>query len=157
MASKKGGTPSSKKARDGKVVARTRKPAKAATPSDHATVNAWIAAVAPERRAIIKRIDRILRDEIPGAVRTTKWRKPSEPLGTPFYGRPGHGWVAMVHSLKHEMRVTFFDGAKLDPPLPVAGNAGTRRVDITGPDDFDEGQLRSWAGQAAKLEGWAHV
>jgi hypothetical protein len=139
----------------GRAVAR--KPTKAPTPSDHATVNAWIAAVIPERRSLIKRIDGILRAEIADVVRTTKWRKPSEPLGTPFYGRPGHGWIAMVHSLKNEIRVTFFDGAKLDPPLPVAGNAGTRRVDITGLHDFDEAQLRSWTKQAAKLEGWARV
>jgi hypothetical protein len=63
----------------------------------------------------------------------------------------------MVHSLKHEIRVTFFAGADLDPPLPVAGNAGTRRVDITGPDDLDERQLRAWTKQAAKLQGWARV
>jgi hypothetical protein len=47
--------------------------------------------VTPERRPTIERIDRVLRDEIPDVVRTTKYRKPSARLGTPFYGRPGHG------------------------------------------------------------------
>lgn len=142
--------------------AAKRPPAKPAatgkpTPSDHAAVDAWIAHVIPERRGMIKRIDRILRDEIPDVVRTTKYRKPSDPLGTPFYGRPGHGWIAMVHSLKNEIRVTFFAGAKLDPPPPIPANAGTRRVDITSHAGLDEAQLRDWARQASQIQGWARV
>lgn len=125
--------------------------------SDDAGVKAWIAAVKPEHRGTIGRIDRILRDEIPEVVPTIKYRKPSQPLGVPFYGRPGHGWVAAVWSFKDRISVGFFGGVDLRPPPPRAIGERMRLVDIEAPDDLDEKQLRAWTRQAANGQGWARV
>jgi hypothetical protein len=120
-------------------------------------VRAWIADVKPEHRGMVQRVDRILRDEIPDVVPTVKYRKPSQPLGVPFYGRPGHGWVAAMWSFKSKVSVGFFAGADLDPPPPRAIGPRMRLMDIAGPAEFDEEQLRAWAKQAAEVQGWAKV
>lgn len=138
---------------------RAAKPraAKPAQKSDLAAVKAWIADVTPEHRGIVARVDRILRAEIPDVVATVKFRKPSQPLGVPFYGRPGHGWLAAMWSFKGRVAVGFFGGVDLDPQPPRAQGMRTRLVDIPAPADLDEDQLRAWAKQAAEGRGWARV
>jgi len=129
-----------------------------------ADVEAWIDGVKPEHRTLVKRIDTIIGEMIPGVRRAIKWRKPSQPLGIPFYGSPERGWMVAMWSFKDRVGVGFFAGTLLRPEPPVttmAGpwNAGTtvkaRRIDIADESAFDEVQLRSWLAQAHKVTGWA--
>ncbi|HVL88270.1 MAG TPA: DUF1801 domain-containing protein [Candidatus Thermoplasmatota archaeon] len=111
----------------------------------------------PEHRALVKRIDRVLRSEIPDVVATIKFRKPSQPEGVPFYGRPGYGWIAAMWSFKARVTVGFFGGVELDPPPPRSQGARTRLVDYSEAAQVDEKQLRAWVRQAARVQGWAKV
>lgn len=135
-------------------------------PDDEAAgVRAWLAGVDPGQRALVKRIDAIIAEEIPGVRRTIKWRKPSQPLGIPFYGLPSQGWIAAMWSFKGKVGVGFFAGTLLDPEPPVDKMAGpwnrgsvkARRLDISDQSELDEALLRSWLIQARKLPGWGHV
>jgi hypothetical protein len=126
-------------------------------------VQAWIDGVKPEHRSLVKRIDALIAKTIPGVRRAIKWRKPSQPLGVPFYGLPGHGWIVAMWSFKDRVGVGFFAGTLLHPAPPVTRMAGpwnrgstvkARRIDIQDEAEFDEAQLHSWLEQARELPGW---
>ena len=126
-------------------------------------VQAWIDGVKPEHSALARRIDALISEIIPDVRCAIKWRKPSQPLGIPFYGLPGHGWIVAMWSFKDRLGVGFFAGTLLHPEPPVISMAGpwnrgssvkARRVDIHDDSEFDEVQLRSWLEQAVKLPGW---
>jgi len=166
--------PSSKKAARSakpsskKMARRVTKPRKASTakakptkkapkgdggPNGAVGVEAWIADVKPEHRAIVKRLDALIRKTIPGIQRHVKWRKPSQPLGVPFYGVPGQGWIAAMWSFKDRVGIAFFAGNDLQPRPPLV-SVSQRRVDIHDESEYDEAQLRSWLQQARELPGW---
>lgn len=127
-----------------------------------AGVQAWIAGVKPEHRPLVERIDAIIAETLPGVVRAIKWRKPSQPLGVPFYGLPDQGWIAAIWSFKDRVGVGFFAGTLLHPEPPVTAMAGPwnrgtvkgRRIDIHNEAELDEALLRSWIVQACNLPGW---
>jgi hypothetical protein len=128
-----------------------------------AGVRAWIDGVKPEHRLLAKRVDALIAKTIPGVRRAIKWRKPSQPLGVPFYGLPDQGWIVAMWSFKDSLGVGFIAGTLLDPEPPVAKMAGpwnrgstakARRIDIHDESEFDESQLRSWLEQARELPGW---
>jgi hypothetical protein len=130
-----------------------------------ASVRAWIAGVKQEHKSLVKRIDDLITEHIPGVRRTIKWRKPSQPLGVPFYGLPDQGWIVAMWSFKESVGVGFFAGTLLHPEPPVAKMAGpwnkgtvkARRIDIHDESELDEALLRSWVVQARELPGWGRV
>lgn len=133
-------------------------------PDGEVGVHAWIEGVKPEHRWLVKRIDALIGEMIPGVRRAIKWRKPSQPLGVPLYGLPDQGWIVALWSFKDRVGVGFMAGTLLDPEPPVTSMAGPwnrgttvkgRRVDIHDASEFDEPQLRSWLEQARDLPGWA--
>jgi hypothetical protein len=132
---------------------------KVATPSSEGrpAVQAWLAALDPARRRLARRLDQIILDAIPDAVSTVKFRKPSQPLGVPFYGLPEKGWFAHVNELKGRVRITFFAGSALKPAPPLPAPGGSRASDIPVEDDIDEKQVKAWLKQATKLPGWGKV
>jgi hypothetical protein len=128
-----------------------------------AGVQAWIEGVKPEHRSLVRRIDALVDEMIPGVRRTIKWRKPSQPLGVPFYGVPDQGWIMAMWSFEDRVGVGFIAGTLLDPEPPVTSMAGpwnrgstvkARRIDIHDESELDEAQLRSWLAQARDLPGW---
>lgn len=117
-----------------------------------AGVKAWLADVKPEHRAIVKRIDALVGSTIPGIQRHVKWRKPSQPLGVPFYGKPGQGWLVALWSFKDNVTVGFYAvGLEPTPPLGIVHGKGIRIHDAS---EFGEAQLRSWLEQSRELPGW---
>ena len=74
---------------------------------------------------------------------------------SPFYGIQGQGWFVTFHALTRYVKVTFFNGAELDPPPPgfTAKSGEARWIDLYE-GEFDEAQLTTWMKQAAKLPGW---
>lgn len=117
-----------------------------------ADVKAWIANVRPEHRQLVRRIDALIGKTIPGIQRHVKWRKPSQPLGVPFYGRPGQGWLVALWSFKDYVTVGLYArGLEPTPPDPQVNG---RALKIHDPDDYDEAQLESWLEQSCDLEGW---
>jgi hypothetical protein len=130
------------------------------------SVQDWIDGVKPEHSLMAIRVDVLIREILPEILCTTKWHKPSQPLGVPFYGLPDKGWILAMWSFKDSLGVGFIAGTLLDPEPPVAKMAGpwnrntaykARRIDIHDESDFDEKQLRSWLTQARDLPGWGKI
>ena len=130
-----------------------------------AGVAAWIAGVKNEHRAMAERMDALIDDAVPDVHRAIKWRKPSQPLGIPFYGTTDQGWIVAMWSFKNALGIGFIAGSELIPEPPVDKMAGHwnrgptkgRRIDIAGEADFDEVQIRDWLRQARALPGWSKV
>ncbi|ESU21432.1 hypothetical protein FEDK69T_24990 [Flavobacterium enshiense DK69] len=129
-------------------------------------VQAWIDGVKPEHSSIVSRIDKLIREVIPEIRCTTKWHKPSQPLGVPFYGLPDKGWMIALWSFKDSVGIGFIAGTLLHPEPPVTKMAGpwnraieykARRIDIHNDKDFDEKLIRSWLKQALELPGWSKI
>jgi hypothetical protein len=127
-----------------------------------AGVRAWIAAVKAEHRPVAKRVDTLIAEQVPGMRRAIKWRKPSQPLGVPFYGLPDRGWIVALWSFKDRVTVGFFAGSLLDQQAGLTKLAGpwnkgavkARRLDIPTGSELDEALLRSLLSQARQLPGW---
>ena len=128
-----------------------------ADPDGRPAVKAALAAVAAEQRSLAQRLDRLVLGALPGAVSRVKYRKPSQPLGVPFYGLPERGWLVHMNPLKGRVRLTFFAGGKLKPAPPIAAPGGSRAIDIPSLAELDEKQLVAWLEQAGKLPGWGKV
>ncbi|MFV8347897.1 DUF1801 domain-containing protein [Flavobacterium sp. ZB4P13] len=130
------------------------------------SVQAWIDGVKPEHSSIVIRVDALIREILPDILSSTKWHKPSQPLGVPFYGLPDKGWMFAMWSFKDSVGVGFIAGTLLNPEPPVAKMAGpwnrgteykARRIDIHDESDFDEKLFRSWLTQAKNLPGWSKI
>lgn len=130
------------------------------------SVQDWIDGVKPEHSEIVIRVDKLIKEAIPEIRCTTKWHKPSQPLGVPFYGLPDKGWMIALWSFKDCVGVGFFAGTLLDPEPPVTKMAGpwnrgteykARRIDIQNDSEFDEELLRSWLKQTLELPGWSKI
>src|SRR4051812_50160985 len=105
-----------------KRVAKASAPATAASksggssdPDGRPAVKAWLVGIDPAQRRLARGIDALILATLPDAGSAVKYRKPSQPLGVPFYGLPGKGWVVFVNSPKGRGRGTVFAGA---PPKP---------------------------------------
>jgi hypothetical protein len=135
-------------------------PARKSAPNDPDGRPAVVAAlddIGSEQRALAKRLDRLILAALPGAVSRVKYRKPSQPLGVPFYGLPEGGWIVHLNPLKGRVRLTFFAGGQLKPAPPIAAPGGSRAIDIASAEEIDEKQLTAWLRQAKKLPGWGKV
>ncbi|MFT3708167.1 MAG: DUF1801 domain-containing protein [Archangium sp.] len=129
-------------------------------------MRAWLAGVKqPEHQKLLKRVDALIGKTLPGVVRAIKWRKPSNPLGVPFYGLPGQGWLMALWSFKDLAAIGFIPGSLLDPKPESTKMAGTwnrgpvkaRRYDVPTGEALDEKQLVAWLKQLKKLPGFGSV
>lgn len=84
---------------------------------------------------------------MPGVHKAVKWN-------SPFYGIQDQGWIVSFHVFTKYVKVTFFQGAALEPPPPgQSKDENTRYLDVHE-DGLDEVQFANWVKQAAKLPGW---
>ena len=72
----------------------------------------------------------------------------------PFYGVEGRGWFVSCGAFPVGMKVTFFQGASLDPLPPSGKGKQLRGIDIRSPGEFDGAPIASWIRQAAELPGF---
>lgn len=112
-----------------------------------AAVKAYIDALPDWKGSVARRIDEIIRREVPGVRSDVKWH-------IPFYGLEGRGWFASVAAFSRYVKVTFLRGASLDPEPPREHPDDARALDIERSDTLDEKQLASWVRQAAAIPGW---
>jgi hypothetical protein len=106
--------------------------------------------VKPELQPLARRLDHLILEAIPDAVCALKWR-------VPFYGLPGHGWIAAINSFKAHVKLLFFRGSTLKPMLPAG--KGHNAIDFHSEEELllDEKQVKAWLQQAKKLPGWLRV
>jgi len=126
-------------------------------PDGRAGVKAWLDGIPSEQRRLARRLDALILKTVPGSVSGIKYRKPSGPLGVPFYGLPESGWFLHLNALKGRVRITFFAGSAMKPAPPLPSPGGSRAIDIPNDAEPDEKQITAWLRQANKLPGWGQV
>jgi hypothetical protein len=113
-----------------------------------APVRAYIAAAPGWKRDLARRLDTLIARTVPKVRKAVKWN-------SPFYGVEGQGWFLSFHCFTNYIKVGFFRGTLLRPPLPgLSKHKEMRYLDLREDDPFDEKRIGSWIRQASKLPGW---
>jgi hypothetical protein len=111
-----------------------------------APVQAYIAAAPGWKQDVVRRLDALVAEAVPGVRKAVKWN-------SPFYGVEGQGWFLSLHCFTRYVKVTFFRGASLDPVPPGASkHPEVRYLDIHE-GQLDEAQFVDWVKQASRLPG----
>ncbi|OOO30959.1 DUF1801 domain-containing protein [Agrobacterium sp. YIC 4121] len=111
-----------------------------------APVRAYIAAMPGWKSAVGGRIDRLIEGVVPGVRKAVKWN-------SPFYGMEDDIWFLSLHCFTKYIKVTFLNGASLQPlPPGTSKHPKVRYLDIRE-DAFDEAQFVEWVRQASVLPG----
>ena len=112
-----------------------------------APVQAYIAAMPGWKSDLGRRLDDLIVGNVPGVRKAVRWN-------SPWYGVAGQGWFVSYHVFTRYVKVTFLNGALLEPVPPGGGkDPDARWVDVYE-GQLDEGQLAEWVRQAAALPGW---
>lgn len=113
-----------------------------------APVQAYLAAMPGWKQGLGRRLDALVVASVPNVQKAVRWN-------SPFYGVAGQGYFLSFHCFTKYIKVTFFQGASLNPMPPGASKqAEVRYLDLREDDPFDEALLSSWIEQAAALPGW---
>ncbi len=112
-----------------------------------APVQAYIAAIPRWKQDVGCRLDEIIVREVPEVRKAMRWN-------SPFYGVEGKGWFASFHIFSHYIKVTFLNGASLNPEPPGSGkDPDSRWIDLYE-GELDEDEMAEWVRQSAELPGW---
>jgi hypothetical protein len=139
------------KAKKSQGTAKTRKPittkkAPAATNS-HAAIEDWIQRVMPDLYPIVKGLDELMCETIPGLQYAVKWKKA-------YYGLPDQGWVIEMVAYDVSVNVVFFGGADFDPPPPLGTAGRSRYIKLKTLEEAGSPLMRKWIQQARRAPGW---
>jgi hypothetical protein len=130
---------------------KTRKPytaRKPPVPSDsHADIEDRIRRVVPDLHPIVKRLDELIRETIPGLQYAVKW-------GKAYYGLPELGWIIEMVAYDVSVNVVFFGGAEFDPPPPLGDTDRSRYVKLTSLEEAQGPEMLKWIEQAGRVPGW---
>ncbi len=121
---------------------------KAPAPADgHAIIEDWVRRVMPDLHPIVKWLDELIRETIPGLQFGVKWQKA-------YYGLPEQGWIIEMVAYDVSVNVVFFGGAELDPPPPLGTVGRSRYVKLRTLEEAQAPLLRKWIKQATRVPGW---
>ena len=113
-----------------------------------APVQAYIAAMPEWKSDVGRRLDELIVRNVPNVRKAVRWN-------SPFYGIEGQGWFVSYHVFARYIKVTFLNGASLNPVPPGGGkDPDARWVDIYE-SALDEEQMAEWVRQSAAIPGWA--
>ena len=112
-----------------------------------APVQAYIAAMPEWKSDIGRHLDDLIVRNVPNVRKAVRWN-------SPWYGIEGQGWFASYHVFTRYVKITFLNGASLDPLPPGGGkDPDSRWIDIYE-GELDEEQMAEWVRQSAALPGW---
>ena len=112
-----------------------------------APVQAYIAAMPGWKSDLGRRLDDLIVRTVPNVRKAVRWN-------SPWYGIEGQGWFVSYHVFTRYVKVTFLNGASLQPAPPGSGkDPDARWVDIYE-GQLNEAQLENWVRQSAALPGW---
>ena len=112
-----------------------------------APVQAYIAAMPEWKSDVGRRLDDLIVRAVPNVRKAVRWN-------SPWYGIEGQGWFASYHVFTRYVKVTFLNGASLDPLPPGGGkDPDARWIDIYE-GELDEAQMTEWVRQSAAIPGW---
>ena len=114
----------------------------------NAPVQAYIAAMPAWKADVGRSLDALVTRTVPDVRKAVKWN-------SPFYGVEGRGWFLSFHCFTKYVKLTFFNGASLDPLPPVKSrDENVRYLHIHEGQPIDENRLANWIEQAAAQPGW---
>lgn len=115
-----------------------------------APVQAYVRAMPGWKREVGADLDALVMRLVPGAQKAVRWN-------TPFYGVKGQGWFMAFHCITKYVKVSFFNGAYLDPAPPIESKMKhvrylhifehDRKEILSGP------LLAAWIRQSSALTG----
>lgn len=112
-----------------------------------APVQAYIAAMPGWKTDLGRQLDDLIVEAVPDVRKAVRWN-------SPWYGVEGQGWFLSFHVFTKYVKVTFLQGAALDPVPPGSGkDPDSRWLDIYE-EGFDVEQFSEWVRQAAAIPGW---
>ena len=110
-------------------------------------IQTYIDAIPGWKRETTRRIDQIIVENVPGVLKAVRWN-------SPFYGVEGQGWFVSYHMFSRYIKVTFLNGATLQPEPPGSGkDPDARWIDIYE-GQLDPEQLAHWVRQSSATPGW---
>lgn len=114
-----------------------------------------IAELGDWRGATLARVRRIIHDADPAVVEEMKWKKPTNPLGTPAWSHDG--MICTGETYKDHVKFTFARGASIKDPEGVFTQMGTQRraIDLYEGDEINESALEEIVRAAVKLNSEA--
>lgn len=109
-------------------------------------VQAYISAMPGWKSDVGRKLDALVEKNVAGVVKAVKWN-------SPFYGTKKDFWFLSFHCFTKYIKVTFFQGASLDPmPKGKSKHDKVRYLDIHE-GEFDQDQFVAWVKQASQLPG----
>ena len=132
---------------DGKVVLLSGGNPQIAKADGDAPVQAYIAAMPGWKSDVGRRLDKLIARTVPNVRKAVRWN-------SPWYGVEGQGWFLSTHVFTRYVKVTFLNGASLQPEPPGSGKDPDARWLDVHEDGFDEAQMTEWVRQSAALPGW---
>jgi hypothetical protein len=113
----------------------------------HADIDDWIRRVMPDLSPIVRRLDELIRETIPGLQYAVKWRNA-------YYGLQELGWIIEMVAYDVSVNVVFFGGAEFDPPPPLGDTDRSRYVKVTTLEETQGPEMQKWIEQAGRVPGW---
>lgn len=137
------------KAKKSQRKAKALKPAKKPpeVTDGHADIEEWIRRVMPDLHPIVKRLDELICETIPGLQYAVKWKKA-------YDGLPEQGWIIELVAYDVSANVVFFGGADFDPPPPLGTVGRSRYVKVKTLEEAQGPVMRKWIQQAGRVRGW---
>lgn len=115
-------------------------------------IDAKIASLDDWRGMTLGRIRELIHEADPDVVEEVKWRKASNPSGTPTWS--DGGIICTGETYRDKVKLTFARGGALDDPAGLFNaslTGGTRRaIDIREGDRIDEEAFKALVRAAAK-------
>ncbi|HSF84831.1 MAG TPA: DUF1801 domain-containing protein [Acidimicrobiia bacterium] len=113
------------------------------------SVQAYITAMPGWKRDVGRLLDELVVATVPDVQKAVRWN-------SPFYGIDGDGWFLSFHCFTKYIKVTFLNGASLDPAPPVASkHPDVRYLHVYEDDELNRAQFTDWVRQASALPGEA--
>lgn len=130
---------------------QTRKPLsakKAPEAADgHAAIEDWMRRLMPDLQPIVKRLDELICNTIPGLQYAVKWKRA-------YYGLPEQGWIIEMVAYDVSVNIVFFGGVAFDPSLPLGTDERSRYVKLKTLGETQDPLILKWIEQAAHVPGW---
>jgi hypothetical protein len=91
--------------------------------------------VIPDMQPLVKGLDELIRETVPGLQYAVKW-------GKAYYCLPDPGWIIEMVPYQVSVNVVFFGGADFDPPPPLGSLGRSRYIKLTTLEKLLEDQLK---------------